>query len=588
MTNQTVPTRFLETVAAHGEVAALRLLHDSDEADAPVWTYRDYAAQVAALAAGLAARGVGRGDRVAIMMRNRPEFHFLDTAVQFLGAIPYSLYVSASAEEVAFVVRHAAARMAVVEDAGLLERFSLARQQESPLADVVVMEGDGGDGVVPWSALTGEGVADLDALAAQTAPEAAVTVIYTSGTTGHPKAAVITHANVCCAADAMLARTAIEEPAGLAMISYLPMAHIAERLVSHYVPLLFGTTVHPLSDVNKFADFARVVKPEIVFGVPRVWEKIQQGVLAAAAADPAKAKALHDGIEAALGLAATARQRPLTKEEQDTWDFLDAVAFSTVRELTGLSRAKLAVTGAAPIHADLVDWYRAMRVPLSETYGMSESTGVLTWDPYEVRPGSAGRALPGVEVRIADDGEVLARGGVVFEGYLDDPQKTAETVVDGWLHTGDIGTLDDDGYLSIVDRKKELIITAGGENVSPANLEAALKSIPLVGEVCVVGDRQKYPAAVITLDVEYARTWAQDRAPGATLADLATDPEVTAEVQRGLDTVNQQFTRSYQVKRFVIVPDEWLPDSDVMTPTFKLKRRGVAARYTKEIAGLYE
>jgi long-chain acyl-CoA synthetase len=373
------------------------------------------------------------------------------------------------------------------------------------------------------------------------------------------------------------------------IVCYLTMAHIAERLTSHYAALLFATSVAPCDDILRFRDYTLAFRPHIVFGVPRVWEKLQAAVLAVASADPARAKALDDGVNAAIELVWKQRSGPLNAEQRETWDFLDAVAFSTVRELTGLSDVVLAVTGAAPISPGLIDWFHAIRVPLSEIYGMSESTGVITWDPAEAKPGAVGTALPGVEVRIADDGEVLARGPNIFRGYLDAPEATAETLADGWLHTGDIGELDDDGYLRIVDRKKELIITAGGENLSPANLEAALATIPLIGQACVVGDRQKFPAAIITLDTDYAPVWAAAHArDGATRAELAGDPEVRAEIERAVDEVNSRFTRAFQIKRFVIVPDEWLPNSDVLTPTFKLKRRGIATRYAEEIAAMYD
>ena len=370
------------------------------------------------------------------------------------------------------------------------------------------------------------------------------------------------------------------------MISYLPMAHIAERVVSHYAALLFGTTVTPCNDMLRFREYTVAVHPNVVFGVPRVWEKLQQGVLAAAAADPARAKALDDGISAALELVVAARHGALTKEQQETWDFLDAVAFSVVRELTGLSDVKLAVTGAAPISPELIDWFRAMRIPVSEVYGMSESTGVLTWDPVEVKPGTVGRPLGGVEVRLADDGEVLARGPNVFPGYLGNPDATAETLHDGWLHTGDIGEIDDDGYLRIVDRKKELIITAGGENVSPGNLEAALANVALIGQACVVGDRQRFPAAIITLDRDYAPVWAANNGhAGESMAQLAKEPDVHAEIQRGIDEVNARFTRAYQIKRFTVVTDEWLPNTDVLTPDVQVeapRRRGPLRRRDRQ------
>ena len=583
--SDTLPARFLATVAAHGDVVALTDPFDESRH----WTYDRLAEDVARAAAGLAALGVGPGSRVVLMMRNRAEFHIADTAALCLGATPFSVYNTASAEEIAYAVEHTRAVVAVVEDPAFLERFSLTLEKVPGLNIVLIEPGDAApEGTHAWADVAGAEPIDLDQAAEMARPADIATVIFTSGTTGPPKAVAITHANVCATADAVLARSGLDSLTGFRMISYLPMAHIAERVVSHYAALLFGTTVAPCNDMLRFREYTVAVHPNVVFGVPRVWEKLQQGVLAAAGADPARAKALDDGISAALELVVASRHGALSKEQQETWDFLDAVAFSVVRELTGLSDVKLAVTGAAPISPELIDWFRAMRIPLSEIYGMSESTGVLTWDPIEVRPGTVGRALGGVEIRLGDDGEVLARGPNVFPGYLDNPDATAETLADGWLHTGDIGEIDRDGYLRIVDRKKELIITAGGENVSPANLEAALATLPLVGQACVVGDRQRFPAAIITLDAEYAPQWAARHGhEGESLARLAEDPDVHAEIQRGIDEVNARFTRAYQIKRFTVVADEWLPNSEILTPTFKLKRRGVVARYGGEIAKMY-
>jgi long-chain acyl-CoA synthetase len=259
-----------------------------------------------------------------------------------------------------------------------------------------------------------------------------------------------------------------------------------------------------------------------------------------------------------------------------------------VRQLVGLDQALVAVSGAAPIPRSVLEWYNAIGVPLSEVYGMSESSGPMTWSPEANRPGAVGREIPGCEVRVADDGEVLCRGGNVFIGYLGQPDKTAETLVDGWLHSGDIGVLDGDGYLTIVDRKKELIITSGGKNISPANLEAALKTIPLVGQAAAIGDNRKFCSALLVLDPEAAAVWAAAHGRAdATADELARDPDVLAEVQAGVDAVNRQFAQVEQIKRFTLIGQEWLPDSDVLTPTSKLKRRGVLARYAAEIDAMY-
>ena len=326
----------------------------------------------------------------------------------------------------------------------------------------------------------------------------------------------------------------------------------------------------------------------MMFGVPRVWEKVYLGVNAALAADPEKQQKFEEGLAAALEIKAAERAGSATQEQKDTWDFLDAVAFSQVRALLGLDALLVAITGAAPIPRSILEWFNAIGVPLSEIYGMSECSGPMTWDAWEIRPGTVGRAIPGCEVKLTDEGEVVCRGGNVFKGYLKQPDKTAESLVDGWLHSGDIGEMDEDGYLKIVDRKKELIITSGGKNISPANLEAALKTIPLVGQAAAIGDGRKFVSAILVLDPDTAKVWGKQHGlEGLSLPELAAHPDVIAAVQRGVDEMNRQFAQVEQIKKFTLVGEEWLPDSDLLTPTSKLKRRGVNARYAEQIEAMY-
>ena len=295
-------------------------------------------------------------------------------------------------------------------------------------------------------------------------------------------------------------------------------------------------------------------------------------------------------MAAALPIMEARRQGTITTEQQETWDFLDAVAFSTVRGLVGLDSLRLGITGAAPIPRQILEWFNALGIPLTEIYGMSETTGPMTWEarPDKIKPGTVGPGIPGCEVRIAEDGEVICRGDNVFQGYFKAPDKTAETVIDGWLHSGDVGVMDDDGFVKIIDRKKELIITSGGKNISPANLEAALKTIPLVGQACAIGDNRKFVSALLVLDPDSTAVWAKANAKESVpLAELARDPDVVAEVQAGVNHVNQQFAQVEQIKRFTLIGEEWLPDSDVLTPTSKLKRRGVHGRYAAQIEEMY-
>jgi long-chain acyl-CoA synthetase len=399
---------------------------------------------------------------------------------------------------------------------------------------------------------------------------------------------MISQYNVGYTVDSLRHCFGLDSFAGRRVVSYLPMAHIAERMMSHYQQLILGYSVYCCPDANQLSAYLKEVRPEIVFGVPRVWEKIYNGVNAAMAANPDNKAKFDEGVEAAIAIQGAERAGTATKEQRDTWAFLDSVAFANVRALIGLDATVAAVTGAAAIPRPILEWYNAIGIPLSEIYGMSESSGPMTWSPNANRPGYVGQAIPGCDVVIADDGEVLCRGGHVFQGYFELPDKTAETVIDGWLHSGDIGELDDDGYLRIVDRKKELIITSGGKNISPANLEAALKTIPLVGQAAAIGDNRKFCSAILVLDPEATAVWAKQHDTATTnLSDLARDPAVIEEVQRGVDEINQQFAQVEQIKKFTLVGEEWLPDSEMLTPTSKLKRRGVNSRYANEIEAMY-
>jgi long-chain acyl-CoA synthetase len=586
---QTVPSRFLTTVAEHPEQVALRW----KTADGG-WgerTYAEYGDLVARVTTGLQGLGVGKGDRVVLMMRNIPEFHVVDVAVAMLGATPISIYNSSSPEQVQYLTAHCGASVAIAEDLGFLERFLKVRSELPSLRSLIVLEDP--DGMAPedvrrYEALLDNEPADLDALAREVKPEDLATVIYTSGTTGPPKGVMLSHSNICWTVESYMPLLQIE-PVGFRVVSYLPMAHIAERMSSHYLALGGGYEVTTCPNPGDIAAYARDVHPEIMFGVPRVWEKIYATVHGALAADADRKAKFDEAVAAAIPLRLKKTRVALTDEEQQTLDFLDEVAFKGVRDLMGLDQLKFAVSGAAPIPPEMLEWFVGIGLPMSEIYGMSENTGPLTWDPYEIKPGTVGRAMPGSEVQLAEDGEVIARGGHVFQGYLNDPEKTADALdADGWLHTGDIGEMDDEGYLRIVDRKKELIITAGGKNISPANLEAALKMIPLVGQACAIGDKRPFVSALVVLDTDVTPAWAQSRGlEAADLASLADHPEVMAEIEQGLAEVMAQFNNAERVKKVKILAEEWLPDSEELTPTSKLKRRGIHAKYEAEIEAIY-
>lgn len=592
---QTLTTAFRDTVRRRGDAVALRWTDAGGERS---MSWREYGEQACALAAGLRQLGLGRGDRLLMMLRNRPEFHLTDTAAMLLGATPISVYNSSSAEQVAYLAGHAKAKVAVVEQ-GLAASLLAVRDRLPHLEQVVVVDGDtqagggeggrGGEGdLVPFATLTEHPPVDLDEAAAAARPEDLATVIYTSGTTGNPKGVMLTHATIRFAVASFQRRTQLDGT-GMRLVSYLPMAHVAERALSQYGHLVQGSDVTCVPDPSQLLAVLPKVRPQLLFGPPRVWEKLQAGLSAAMGGDPEKKAALEQTLAVGQRRAELRERGEADPEVDEQWAALDAAVAAPVRALVGLDDCQAVITGAAPVPVGVVRFFLGLGLPFTEVYGLSETCGGATYDRDLARAGTVGRALPDVDVRLADDGEVLIRGGLVFSGYLDDPERTAEALdLDGWMHTGDIGVLDADGFVTIVDRKKELIITAGGKNISPANLEAALKTVPLVGQAIAVGDGRPYLVALLTLDPDVAPVWARGQGlDGLSLPELAAHPAVLAEVGRGVDAANDRFSHVEKIKRWRLLGEEWQPDTDVLTPTMKLKRRGVLARYEQEIEALY-
>ncbi|HEY7105336.1 MAG TPA: long-chain fatty acid--CoA ligase [Acidimicrobiia bacterium] len=583
---QTIPRRFLATVGAHPDRVALRTRAGDGHVEL---TFAEYADAACRLAGALADLDVGPGTRVVLLLRNRPEFHLADVACLLVGATPISIYNSSSAEQIRYVAAHCRAELAIVEGGDFLDRMLAARDHLPELRHVIAVD-DGGTGTVPWTELLTASPVDLDRAAQVAEPDDLVTVIYTSGTTGDPKGVMLDHTNVCWTIES-LQRALDFSTDGFRLVSYLPMAHIAERAVSHYSGITFGYRVTTCPDLHVLAETLRETEPQMLFGVPRTYEKIHSAVRALLAVDTAKEAEFDAALAVGLDVAnARARGEDVPAAVARAHEDVDAATLRPVRELLGLDAVQVAVTAAAPIPVAILDFFRGLGLPLSEMYGLSETTGPATWEPTHVRAGTVGHAIPGMELRLGDEGEVQCRGGNVFRGYLDDAARTAEALDDdGWLHTGDIGELGDEGYLRIVDRKKELIITAGGKNISPANLESALKAQPLIGQACAIGDDRPYIVALLVLDADVAPVWAARRGvPAATIAELARDREVLAEVAREVELVNHRVSRAESIRRFRLLEEEWQPDSEELTPTMKLKRRGILAKYADEIDDLYD
>ncbi|MHB1569010.1 MAG: AMP-dependent synthetase/ligase, partial [Solirubrobacteraceae bacterium] len=468
----------------------------------------------------------------------------------------------------------------------------VAAAREGTAVDHVIVVDSEEDGTLTLSSVQGfDPEFDGAEAAATVRPDDVVTLIYTSGTTGHPKGVEITHRAVLAASRGV--REVIQFPHGARVISWLPAAHIAERMAHHYIPIVYAGSVTCIGDPREIVASLPRVRPHWFFAVPRIWEKLKAGLEAMQEAQPEEqARPMREALAAALQRVRLRQAgQPVPPELEAAVAAADERLFSKLRELLGLDQAVAVNVGAAPTPVDVIEFFHAIGIELAELWGMSETCGAGACNrPGRVRIGTVGPASPGVELRIAQDGEVLCRGECVMIGYRNQPGLTADALdAEGWLHTGDIGRLDDDGYLTIVDRKKEIIINSAGKNMSPANIEAALKSgSPLIGQVCCIGDRRPYNTALIVLDADFAPQWAARNGLGErTLEQLASEPRMVAAVQAGVDAANARLARVEQIKRFEIIAGDWLPGGDELTPTLKLKRRPIAAKYGQMIERMY-
>jgi len=552
-------------------------------------TWREYAERVEKAAAGLAKLGVKRGDTFAIMMTNRPEFAVVDAAAMHLGATAFSIYNTSSPEQIAYLFGNAENTVVATETALL----PVILASGVKLEHVICIDGKPEGATISLEELEASGDPDFDFEAAWKAvkPEDVLTLIYTSGTTGPPKGVQLTHANLIAIEEA--AMQVVDVGFGERITSFLPAAHIADRATSQYFSATRGVQVTYVADPRAVAAALPDCKPTIWFAVPRVWEKIKMGIEAKLAAEPSPVKKALAGW--AFGMAAKNGQAQLEGRRLGGLDALqfgvaDRLVLSKVKAALGMSELKWAWSGAAAIAPETLQFFMGLGINVCELWGMSETTGGATINPPgKVKVGTVGPPLPGVQIRLAGDGEILVKSPGNMLGYRKDPEKTAETIdADGWLSTGDIGTLDEDGYLTIVDRKKEIIINAAGKNMSPANIENTLKvTTPLAATIAVIGDARAYNVALLTLDPDSAAAYAERAGLAADPAVLAKDPGLIAEVQKGIDAGNAKLSRVEQVKKFQVLPVFWMPGSDELTPTLKLRRKPINEKYAAEIEGLY-
>ena len=560
---RTLVSALADTVARLGDAPALHWReadrwHDPTPGGWHSLGWRGFAERIRWAAGGLRLLGVEPGTFVVLSARSHPAHLLADQAAMHLGATPVSLYPTLSVEQLAFHAGHCGARVAVVEGPGLLDR-ALAAGCFDRIVAVDAWADD--PRVLRWATFLEQGRAEherapevFDAAAARVRPGDLATLIYTSGTTGTPKAVMVTH-RMALWIEASL-RLVAGMDAGDRLVSYLPMAHIAERFMSVWQPSVRGAQSWLCPDPLHLGVALDAARPTWFFGVPRVWEKF------CAALRP-----VLEATAAAAGEAAAAR----------------------LLERAGLDRCRVAFTGGAPTDPAVLEFFRDLGLVVSEMWGMTEF-GPGTWNGVtDVRIGTVGVAMPGVEVRLDADAELLVRGGNVTPGYWGDPKGTAEAIdAEGWMHSGDVGTVDADGYFRIVDRRKEIIITAGGKNISPATLEGLVKRHRLVAEVCVVGDRRPYPSALVVLDRPALAAWAgAGGIEAASPADLAAHPALLEEVGRAIEAANRVVSRPEQIKRFRVLPTEWTVESEEVSPTLKLRRRLIEARYAEEIEGMY-
>lgn len=582
----TIAQAFRITAAERAEDVAIRT-----KGDAFSITWGELRDRVDALAGGLAKLGVRRGDAVALMLTNRPEFHLCDLAAMMLGATPFSLYTTYTAEQIRYLITDAGAKVAICEQQ-FLPQIREARRELPELEYVIVVDGEAPLGTLALSEVEGSNPDfDVEAAVAEIQPTDVLTLIYTSGTTGPPKGVQLTHRNMRTVVDSTTGM--IEFPRDGRVISWLPAAHVAERNAHHYLPIVFGLQITCCDDPRQVLSYLPEVRPSWFFAVPRIWEKLKAGLEAMVAGQPEERQAeLRAALDAGIEKVRLEQSgEPVPAELAERVAKADAEIFAGLRAMLGLDQVEAINVGAAPTPVEVLEFFHAIGLPLAELWGMSETAGAGAVNPKErIKLGTVGPPAPGVELKLDHDGEVLVRSDVVMIGYRNLPEKTSEAFTeDGWLRTGDIGEFDEDGYLKIVDRKKELIINAAGKNMSPANIEATLKSAsPLIGQAACIGDRRPYNTALIVLDADFAPAWAAGQGiEDTSLEALAGDERVRAAIQEGVDAANAKLARVEQIKRYHIVRGDWLPGGDELTPTMKLKRKPIADKYAGIIDGLY-
>jgi len=588
--HDTIPHRLFDLGPQRGSRPAYHI-RSGDEWVATSW--RDYADEVQGAAKSLIALGVKDGGTVSILGFNRPEWTIFDVAAMSIGSAPAGVYTTCAPAEVAYIVKHAESTVMLVENKEQLDKLREIKGELPALETVVTMKGAEAadeDWVITWDEFIakGEKVSDddfqkrLDALR----PEQLATLIYTSGTTGPPKGVMLSHDNLSWTAKT--AKEMNETQPDDCVLSYLPLSHIAEQMFTIHGAITTGASVYYAESIEKVPDNLKEVQPTLFFGVPRIWEKFHAKISERISAATGARKALVNFV-----MRVCSERNALLNAGKSPgfinnlkYKIANKLVLSKLKPAIGLGRARVCVSGAAPISAEILEYMAGLDVVINEVYGQSEDTGPTSYNrPGQTKFGSVGPAFKGVTVKIADDGEILVQGPNVFLGYYKDQEATDETLIDGWLHSGDLGKLDSEGFLHITGRKKEIIITAGGKNVAPKNIEAALKNHRLINEAVVIGDKRKFLSCLVTLDEEAVETFTSEN--GLDSRPYHEQPKIAEEVERAFASVNADLAQVEKVKKWTILPKNFTPETGELTPTLKVKRRVVNDMYSAEIEAMY-
>ncbi len=564
------------------------VFHDKVDGQWQPITAGEAVARIVALAKGLIAEGISPGDRVALLSRTRIEWTLIDFAIWAAGGITVPIYDSSSGPQIEWILRDSEARVIVLEDNAHRVAFNTVEGS----ADITVyqIDDEAGPGAVEHLIAAGVGVHDDEVTKRRATVHAAdpATLIYTSGTTGRPKGCMLTHANMLSEVRGVLESDLrlLLKP-GRRLLMFLPMAHVLARAIN-LVAIEARVEVGYFSDTSKLVPEFAVFKPSLILSVPRVFEKVYNSARKNAV-DGGKGKIFDLATDTAIEYSKALEHGKIGVLLRARHALFDRLVYAKLRSALG-GECELAISGGAPLGARLGHFFRGIGIPVFEGYGLTETTAAFSVNtPHGHRVGTVGKPLPGNAVAIGEDGEVLLSGGVVFNGYWNNPDATATALTDGWFHTGDLGSVDSDGFITITGRKKELIVTAGGKNVSPAGLEDVIRADPLVSQALVVGDAKPFIAALITIDPEHFPSWksAAGKPESATIADLVNDPDLVAAVQAAVDKANETVSHAEAIKKFRILPLDFTEETGEMTPTLKVKRNVVVDKFSDDIAAIY-